>query len=300
MTIAITWVRKVQDYEQLVFVADSRISGGASFDGCPKITRFVRTDCAASFAGDAAHAFPMMMQLGLALESFPKLARGAHELSRVKKHALKVLNAMLPQIQTTIPNPPSWLTKANTEFIFGGYNWRRKCFQAWNLRCDSSGSFIAHPAKYWAYDLQQRRFSKNVTYPDPTRTDSFTIGPIAFAGDQAAVALELLEARMLDKFRRRTKEFYFDMEPFEVVRDMLRDPLRSSTIGGAPQVVKVFQYLRSAPFAVYWPNKQSGIPYLQGRPVRGYEALDKQAIDPDTLDEEAVVPSPQMESNLKD
>ena len=298
MTIAVSWVRKVQDYEQLVFVSDSRISGGATFDACPKISRFARTDCAVSFAGDVAHAFPMLLQLGLAIEAFPKMARGAHEISRVKKHALKVLDAMIPQIQTTIESQREWLTKPGAEFIFGGYNWRRKHFQVWNLRYDNRGHFVARPATYWSYVPAERRFNKKVTYPDPARTDSFPIGPIAFVGDQGLRAIALLEEKMLDKFRRRKRKFHFDMEPFEVVRDMLRDPDRSPTIGGAPQVVRVFQYLRSAPFAVYWPDKKCGVPFIQGRPILGYEALDKQVIDPDTLEEERISPHAKMDSTV--
>jgi hypothetical protein len=242
----------------------------------------------------------MMMQLGLAIEAFPKIARGAHEVSRVKKHALKVLNAMIPQIQTTVTNAPDWLTQPGAEFIFGGYNWRRKEFQMWNLRYENQGQFVARPSMYWGYVLEEKRFNKKVTYPNPARKDSIPIGPIAFAGDQSLTAIALLEAKMLDKFRRRKKAFYFDMEPFEVVRDMLRDPSRSATIGGAPQIVRVFQYLRAAPFAVYWPDKQSGIPFLQGRPILPYEGIDKQVIDPDTLEEENVEPRAKTESDVAD
>lgn len=290
MTIAISWVRKVQNYEQLVFVSDSRISGGESFDGCPKILRFARTDCAVAFAGVAAHAFPMMEQLGLAIEAYPKMARGAHEITRVKTHALKVLNTMLPLFSTTVRNPPAWLTQPGAEFIFGGYNWKRKEFQLWNIRLNHERLFAASPAKYWAHDAGTNFFNRAVTYPDPARTESWKVGPIAFAGDQAQTASDLLQAKMLVKARIGASSLHFDMEPFEVVRDMLRDPNRSQTIGGPPQVVKVFQYLRSAPFAVYWPSKAEGIPYLHGRPVLAYEALDKQVIDPDTLAEESVRP----------
>jgi hypothetical protein len=74
-----------------------------------------------------------------------------------------------------------------------------------------------------------------------------------------------------------------DMEPFEVVRDMLRDPGHAETIGGAPQVVKVYQYMRTAPLGVYWPQKAGGEVYLQGRACLGYERIDRWVLDPDTL-----------------
>lgn len=290
----------MQDYEQLVFVSDSRISGGSSFDACPKIILFARSDCAMSFAGYEGHAFPMMLQISLAIEAFPKLKRGAHEISRVKSHVLKVLDAMVPSITTSIVSEREILTRPDADFIFGGYNWRRKAFQMWNLRYGTDKHFQAHPGKYWAYFPVEKRLSKKVTRPDPKRTDSFLMGPIAFAGDQAAKAIELLEKKMLEKFNRRRKEYAFNMEPFEVVRDMLRDCSHSPSIGGPPQVVKVFQYLRTASFAVYWPNKVKGTPFLHGRPILEYESLDKHVIDPDTLEEEVIIPTSRIDPLGKD
>src|SRR5271156_5684753 len=103
MTIAIAWVRKILDYEQLVMVSDSRLSGdGRTFDGCPKIMSLPRTDCAIAFAGYSGHAFPMMLQLSLALDSYPKMKRRALELSRVRTHALRVFNSMVGQIKSSV------------------------------------------------------------------------------------------------------------------------------------------------------------------------------------------------------
>ena len=68
-----------------------------------------------------------------------------------------------------------------------------------------------------------------------------------------------------------------------MVRDMLRDANHSETIGGAPQVTKVYQYMKSAPLGVYWPNKAGGVAHLQGRPLLGYERSERWVLDPDTL-----------------
>lgn len=68
---------------------------------------------------------------------------------------------------------------------------------------------------------------------------------------------------------------------------MLRDRNHSETIGGAPQLVKVYQYMQSAPFAVYWPDKRTGKAYLQGRPCLDYEHIERWIIDPDTLESES-------------
>jgi hypothetical protein len=286
MTIAIAWTRKVLDYEQLLFVSDSRISGGATFDACPKVLTLPRTDCAVAFAGYEGHAFPMMLQLGLAIDAFPKAKRGAHEMSRVCKHALCIFDGMAGQIETTIKSEEEALGRPDATFVFGGYSWRLKRFQIWTIEYNQTEKeFQAHPAP----NLRVIADGVHVGRSHSTRLGSSALGRIAIAGDQKREAYRRLRELVEQRIKDNPNENHFlDMEPFEVVRDMLRDPAHSSTIGGAPQVVKVFQYLRSSSFAVYWPDKKTGVPYLHGRPILPYEWWDKQVIDPDTLHEESI------------
>jgi hypothetical protein len=64
MTIAAAWTRRIHSCNELVFVADSRLSGGArTFDYCAKILTLPRSDCAIAFAGSTDNAYPMMHQL---------------------------------------------------------------------------------------------------------------------------------------------------------------------------------------------------------------------------------------------
>ncbi len=286
MTIAIAWTRKVLNYEQLLFVSDSRISGGATFDACPKILTLPRTDCAVAFAGYEGHAFPMMLQLGLAIDAFPKMRRGAHEMSRVRTHALRIFDGMSKLIDTTISGQREILTNPDATFIFGGYSWRLRRFQVWTLKYEASDKkFGAHPAPSLCFFSDQNR----VGWGRRKAPGITSLGIVAIAGDQSREARRRLFELVSGRIGKKTpKNSALNMEPFEVVRDMLRDPNRSSTIGGAPQLVKVFQYLRSASFAVYWPNKESGVPHLHGRPVLPYEAWDKHVLDPDTLKETAI------------
>jgi hypothetical protein len=82
---------------------------------------------------------------------------------------------------------------------------------------------------------------------------------------------------------------------------MLRDPGRASTIGGAPQILKVYQYMSTAPLGVYWPDKASGRIVLQGRATLGYERIDRFVLDPDTLRSERQLTSePDAVSNIAD
>lgn len=110
------------------------------------------------------------------------------------------------------------------------------------------------------------------------------LGRIAFAGDQSPEARKRLFTKLTSTFDPEKKGLGLDLEPFEVVRDMLRDPRHSDTIGGAPQLVKVCQYMQTSPFAVYWPDRKTGKVHLQGRPCLEYERIDRWVLDPDSLE----------------
>lgn len=56
MTIAASWIRKVNNCEELVFISDSRLCGGQRWDECPKITTLPGNNYAMAFAGDADYA----------------------------------------------------------------------------------------------------------------------------------------------------------------------------------------------------------------------------------------------------
>lgn len=281
MTIAIAWTRTISGCEELLFVTDSRLHDGTTFDACPKTLTLPRQDCAMAFAGYTGHAYPMMHQLSLAIESHAPLQRGSLELPKVKTHALKIFKAMAEQIRSPAGMSTPADTSPGAEFLFGGYSWIKKQFELWSLNYDrSQKGFRAHHAQSLCYSPKLNRVilrrSKSPTDP--------RLGLIAFAGDQAPLAKQML----LDRLNSETpSNAVLDWAPFEVVRDMLRDPHHSETIGGAPQLVKVYQYMRSASLAVYWPDGDTGVPHLQGRALLGYERTEKFVIDPDTLRSEA-------------
>jgi hypothetical protein len=281
MTIAIAWIRTIRDCEELVFVTDSRLSGdGRNFDGCPKVMALPRGDCAIAFAGYTGHAYPMMQQLAFAIESHGPLQRGSLDLYALRSHLLKILDSMSAQIASSdmLSAPEDVAPEAN--FIFGGYSWIKKQFEIWAFNFNrAAGRFQAIPASWVSY-LQTG--NKIVKRRKENLSNTISLGKIAFAGDQAPCAEEQLAARlMLGCGHSRLARL--DMEPFEVVRDMLRKQDHSETIGGAPQVLKVYQYQKSAPLGVFWPNRESGVVHIQGRPCLGYERTDRWVLDPDTL-----------------
>lgn len=74
------------------------------------------------------------------------------------------------------------------------------------------------------------------------------------------------------------------MEPFEVIRDMLRKSTKEDSIGGAPQIIAVGQHMISKPLGVFWPDKATRKVFVNGRPIFDFENIDNWVIDPDNLE----------------
>lgn len=249
MTIAIAWVRRITDCEELVFTTDSRLSGTAfDFDACPKVLPLPRSDCAIAFAGDTDHAYPMMHQVAAAFEAHAPLRRRSMDLPAAKTHALKVIDAMGAAIR---PSPlvhglPGAEPIPAAEFLFGGYSWVRKEFLLWTIKYSSHEQrHLALPAQWIGIDTETGRVAIK-----KRRARNFrAIGQIAIAGDQASNARELL-AELIRAKDEASSVDKLDFEPFEVVRDMLRNGSKAHTIGGPPQVVKVYQYSDCVPLCL--------------------------------------------------
>lgn len=240
-----------------------------------------RTDCAIAFAGYTGHAYPMMQQLALAIASHAPLARRTMDLFSVRKHALKIFDSMAGQIRSSEKlSQPSDVTPG-AEFLFGGYSWIKKEFAFWHIHHSrTEGRFIAQPGDWLVHSARAKAI---VIRKGKRPREGRVLGRILFAGDQAPIARRLLLARL----NSSPQSASLDWAPFEIVRDMLRDPAHAETIGGAPQIIKVYQYMDSAPLGVLWPDAATGQVYLQGRQTLGYERTDRFVLDPDTFDSSA-------------
>jgi hypothetical protein len=281
MTIAIAWTRRILNCEELVFVSDSRLSkDGRIFDAAPKALTLSRNDCAIAFAGLTQDAFPMMLQFSLAISSYRVAQRRSMDLSELKTHGLKIFDEMAKLLQSdaqVIGAPPDDIPAA--QFLFGGYSWIKKEFELWRIRFDKTRRRFVSVEAEWAYlDPLRRRVHMDKLARSERKT---AIGRIAFAGDQAPKAKRLFSQMMARRYREGEEISKIDMEPFDILTGMLRDPDHSPTIGGAPQLIKVYQYMQAVSFPIYWPDKQSGRYFLQGRPCLGYENLDTKIVDPD-------------------
>lgn len=280
MTVSLVWVRKVGPGEQLWFVSDSRLSGGRSWDYCSKILPLSRLDSAISFAGATDDAYPLMLQCVLAVDYHAPARERAADVPELKTHILHVFNSMAEAIQSDITD----LKDPRTSFIFGGYSWKQKRFVIWEIFYNSTkGLFEARPSRCVVYSAKAKSFVLN----GKKRVCREQRTLIASGGDRGK--RREAEQRLLQLLTHRRKKaepakpFQFNMEPFEVVRDMLQESKKYDTIGGAPQLVRIDQHVNARAVGVYWPDRNSKQVTLLGRPALGYENLDAWVLDPETL-----------------
>jgi hypothetical protein len=264
MTLSIVWVRTAGDSQELLLATDSRLRFGCKWDSCQKIFILPRDDCAICFAGDTQYAYPLMHAMESAIRYFPKSLNRQQELSDLKGHALRVFNSMLRDIGD-LPVGQAEPDTPEAFFLFGGFCWKRKAFALWTLHFDASiRAFTFRPTSPWdGVDGHKQ---------------------IAFVGDYVEDARKLLITKL--KAKGRLEVGGFDMEPFEVLRDLLREKSGRDYIGGAPQLAKVYQRCASVAFPVMW----NGVPHLLGRSCLSGEGVYSAVFDPDKLEFRACRP----------
>jgi hypothetical protein len=255
MTLVVVFRRKVRERSELlfgsdsrisrfelVFGSDSRLSGGQYFDHAQKIFQLPRNDALFAFAGGTEYAYPLLMQMLRSIESFPPSADGRLVLSKAKGHILRVFQQSYSSIHN-LPRNQKYPEDPDNYFLLGGYNWVTSDFNTWVLR----------------FDATNRRF----VFSKVTRTNSFYF----ISDNQDARSYAIAETNRLLRSRGKTTA-EINYEPLEILGKIISDA-SFSTIGGAPQVGKVYPYLRTQLFQVKWPRAGSSIEalHIAGRPL---------------------------------
>jgi hypothetical protein len=212
------------------------------------------------------YAYPVMLQMSHAVAMHPKNLSRATDLTDLNGHLLRVLNKMHEEIHD-LAKPPVG-DDPEVAFMLAGYSWKLNDFRIWRYYFNPADkTFVARHAS------THRKRTGGTKY-------------FHFVGDHTGEATGKLY-RLLES-RSRLRKGGLNMEPFEVLVDMIRDE-QYATIGGPPQIVKIYSHSNNIPYAVFWPNRETGVPTLWGRPLLEYERHRFLALDPDTL--EVIEPS---------
>lgn len=262
MTLGITWLRLVGGVQELVVVSDSRLSGGQYWDANPKIVILPRTDSVLSFSGDTNDAYPLMLQAWNAIKMHEPAENRSLDISKLKGHIIRLFNHSRKFI-TGLPNGQDKPTDPDVRFLFSGFSWRTKKFHIWEIYYDKSiKKFTFRPIKNW------------------TSADGPSRKLVTYVGDKEAINDARARLTTILKQRNKLLDGSFDMEPFEVLRDIIRSG-RFSSVGGPIQMVKIYEHSNVKPVAVLWPSKSDGVASIFGRPLMDYEILPWGIIDPD-------------------
>ncbi len=260
MTLVAAWVRQYASHQELYVASDSRLNGGRAWDIGSKIFDLGRGDSLIAFAGDTADAYPLMQQLQTAIKMHPQLLDRSIDLTELKGHVLRIFNSMWESI-TSLPVGIDQPDPAQARFIFAGYSWRLESFKIWELNFNkSSGTFVLREAS-----MHRKRLGGNKYF--------------SFIGDNVKKAKYCVYEKLRNTNRMRAKGLA--MEPFEVLVEFIRDQSMPS-IGGPPQIYKVYRHLNTLPYNIYWPNKAARTIAFGGRILLPYERNKFLAFDADT------------------
>jgi hypothetical protein len=266
MTLAVAWERETIDGSELVFAADSRVRQGGVWDTCPKVFRLPRTDAMIAFAGETLWTYPIILQIIATMDAFEPSRNRRYPLRSARGHALRSIDAMMQEGDAVTED----YHEIDFEFLFGGWSWQDQKFLLWRLYWSRSERRMRHESvEFGALGLV--RFIGTRDRKHKAREDK----------DPTMEVVGAAKERLSRKLRQRNGELGrpLDLEPWEVLVEMLRAD-KYPTLGGPPQMAKVYRYMDSRILAVQWPDA-NGSPTLGGRRLIGNERTDAQFVDPD-------------------
>ncbi|MGX6395994.1 hypothetical protein [Rothia kristinae] len=259
MTLIALWVRRNATLSELVAVSDSRLSGGESWDRCPKLMPLPRPATAIAMSGDATTAYAFLLQAMNAC-----LLLDGNEAGRTDiRYLARKLRDAYAESRSAITDLPPFQERPDVpvlDVVLFGWSWRRLRFEAYSYSYDSRGVLSMHPVS----DLDEAK----------------PYG-VYFAGDgrdgARARLHELLAERGASRPLRgqpdsaeQAKNANLDWEPLEVMQDLIADS-GARTVGGVPQLLKIYQYGLSETFV--WRTDTGD--YFGGRKVEHGERFDR-------------------------
>lgn len=268
MTITIAWERKLPSGGELVFCSDSRLSGGGNIDVCQKVFPLPREDAAVGFCGSTLLAYPIIHQFIGYVRHYKKNMDRALDGSELPRRFAALANRFLEAYINPVDLRAELM---ETSFVVGAYSWVLKRPIISRIRYDGgTKNFVAASTRF----PKKHSLSLNKS------------GQFAIIGDLRPQFFERL-ADFVDYGGANR----FDMQPFSALASMLSDHTFTDRhgrfkgpIGGAPQLLKIYPFLRTLEFGVYWPNRLKGSLHLNGRMLFDYEKLVLPQIDGATLE----------------
>lgn len=240
MTISISWQRKFLGVNEIIFASDSRLSAGYRWDCAQKIFPIDGPNFCISFAGNADFAFPCIFQFQIMVKNYPKFADGAGRIQVLAKDFNAIVNQLFEIVDDQMIAQFS-----NTQFLFSGFDF------------ETGESY----QKIIQYNLEKDSYVRENFSGIQSGGVNAAIG---FAGDFRELFFQKLGKIIA------TQKTELDYQPLQVLNEIIMEQDLLSSVGGKPQIVKVYKHRNYLPYAVK-DNLESEDIYLFGRPLLTYE-----------------------------
>lgn len=272
MTLCVSWIREVNNEKELIFATDSCLSGGERWHSGVKLFELPRKDCLICFAGETNRTYPLILNLISSIKFDEHLLSSHTDIAEVLEYLARLFSSLCNSISNYEPQTFKDAL-GDFQFLFGGWSWKGNCFKLWKLEYN-------HEAKAFMHD-------------ETNSDDMF----FTFIGDELEKSQELL----VDEIRKsgKTLSRSFNMEPFKVLIDMVRNNSYSS-IDGKIQIAKIHPPGITEFLGVYWPSVIGGKKTFLGKDVCTDNNPAVKYIDPDTgevLDEALPETLSQIDNN---
>ena len=260
MTLCVAWVREADDNEELVFAADSALTGGEKWNSGIKLFELPRRDCLLCFAGSTFRGYPLILHLISSIRFNTGLQNPHTDIVNVLEYLSELFTNLVKGVISEISGEDIHALRSGARFLFGGWSWKENRFRIWEL--------------YYEKEVEGFVYKEH-SAPGKSRIASFL-------GDPEPGVSQLAQAAYRKLMEQGDFDRKLDMEPLIVLRDLARDKAIRE-VDGSLQIAKVYRSGTSEFFGVYWPSS-GGFPCLQGQEFKHFDKPRVRYIDPDTFE----------------
>lgn len=263
MTLVSAWIRRNSSLHELVVVSDSRLSGGESWNACPKLIPLPRPGAMVAMSGDATPAYAFLLHAINTCNLLDGNKSGRTDIGYLANKLFDVYSDSRSHVtdlpRSSAPEIP------DLDVALFGWSWRHLRFEGYSYRYDTSG------------ELRMHSLNQDLSLSKPY--------PVHIFGDAAPRARARLYEMMKSKGYPRpmsgaedaprvAAEYFWDWEPLENLLEESSD-VESRTVGGPPQIAKIYQHGEVEQFV--W--RKNGADYFGGRPVQQHERFDRRTFE---------------------
>ncbi|QQQ75479.1 hypothetical protein IOD16_30990 [Saccharothrix sp. 6-C] len=263
MTLVAAWVQRHATLRQLVIASDSRITGGESWEACPKVVPLPRPGTVIAMSGDAVEAYAFLIQAINTCNLLDGNQSGRTDIGYLAKK-LRDVYADIRRHVRDLPAGESVPSVPELNIVLCGWSWRNLRFEGYSYKFDVNGV------------LRMNRIGQ---------LDEHRAYGVYFFGDADAEASKRLKVLQKQKglpvpmtgdprAREVARNAYLEWEPLEVLLDIIGDRGQTS-VGGVPQIAYIYQRGESECFV--WRD-QAGNDHFGGRPVQPRERFDRRIL----------------------